>query len=162
MKKEIWSAFAVTLFLVAMGASAAEHLGHGGPGMRGFGDPDRMIETMTRKLELDETQAQSVRNIIDAARPAMDEMKNKAMANRKAIGELDVNDPDYGTKLQNLSEENGYLASQATQLFGQLRADIASVLTPEQQQKLSEGMHNKRDRSSRGHRRHDQPENTEQ
>lgn len=166
MSKEIFSALAVVLFLAAMGASAAEHFGHNGPGMRGQGDPDRMVEFMARKLELDDTQTQSLRNIVEAARPEMEELRDKARTNREAIAGLDVNDPDYGAKLQNLSEENGYLATRATLLFGQLRVDINAELTDDQRVKLAEGMsrmHEKggRDRSER-HRRHAEDDSSEQ
>jgi len=166
MSKEFFSAIAVMLFLTAMGASAADHFGHDGPGMRGQGDPDRMVEFMARKLELDDTQTQTLRNIAEAARPGMEELRDKARANREAIAALDVSDPDYGAKLQNLSEENGYLASQATLLFGQLRADISAELTDEQRVKLAEGMSRMREKGGRNrserHRRHGAEESSEQ
>lgn len=146
MSKRIIPGMVVAMLLVAIGVSAAEQHDHGSPGMRGFGDPDKMIEAMTQHLQLDETQAQSIRNIVSAAKPEMDELRSRAAANREAIAALDTNDADYNAKLQNLSEENGYLASQATQLHGRLRAEINAELTPEQQLELA-------DRSNRMQRR---------
>lgn len=166
MSKESFSALAVILFLAAMGASAAERFGHDGPGMRGHGDPGRIVEFMARKLELDDTQTQELRNVVEAARPQMEELREKSRNNREAIAALDVNDPDYGAKLQNLSEESGYLATQATQLFGQLRADISAELTDEQRLQLAEAMSQMREKGGRDrsgrHRRHSEEESAEQ
>ena len=152
MNSKLFSGLAVTLFLLAMGVSAAEHPGHGGPGMRGMGDPEHMVEAMVRYLELDDNQAQSIRNIVTAAKPEIDELRSRAKANREAISELQTDDPDYSAKLQNLADENGYLASQATQLHGRMRAEINAELTVEQQQQLAE---RKQNRSKRRHRHND-------
>lgn len=138
MNRKIVSGLVVASFLAAMGVSAAEHRGHGGQGMHSFGNPERMVEFMTKQLELDDVQEQSVRNIITAASPEIDELRSRAANNREAIAELDTADPDYSAKLQNLADENGYLASQATQLHGRLRAEIAGQLTPEQQAQLAD------------------------
>ena len=63
---------------------------------------------------------------------------------------LDVNDPDYGSNLQNLSVEIGALTSEATLLHGRLRADVYAELTPEQRERAAAGRNGMR----RGFRRH--------
>ena len=114
---------------------------------------------MTRHLELDETQQQSIRNIIDMNRDSMESLREDARANREAIAALQVTDPDYGAKLQDLSLKIGQLATDATLLAGQLRQQIAAELTPEQQQKLAEGRQHMKERfegrRDRRHRRHE-------
>ena len=98
-----------------------------------------MVEMMTRHLDLDDEQSQAVGNIIDAARPEIDALRQRAKENRNAMQSLDVDDPDYGTNLQNLSTEIGALTSEATLLHGRLRADVFAHLTPEQRTRAAAG-----------------------
>jgi Spy/CpxP family protein refolding chaperone len=158
MGKKTISGLVVALFLVAMGVSAAEHRDHsagfhGFGGKSGFGDPDRMVEMMSRFLELDELQTESIRNTLSAAQPEIDELRSRARANRAAIAALDPSDKDYGARLSNLAEENGYLATQATELHGRVRAEISAQLTPEQRLELAERSSRMKERF-RDHRRH--------
>ena len=114
--------------------------------VRGGADPQRMIEMMTRRLDLDETQAQTVANIVESARPEFESLRESGRSQREAMRELQVSDPDYGSKLQNLAAERGELAAASTQLRGRVRAEIHAVLTPEQQQKMAEFESNRRQR----------------
>ena len=123
-----------------------------------FRDPARMLEMMTRHLDLDDIQAQTIGNIFEAARPEIDALRERAEATRKAMYELDVNDPAYGSELQRLSTEIGALTSEATLLHGRLRADVFAQLTPEQRDRAAEGRRTMRDRFRHGEfgRRHAQ------
>ncbi len=116
----------------------------------GFGDPARMLERMTRHLDLDDTQSQTIRNIIEASRPEIDALRERAQTARKAMHELDVNDPYYGNNLQNLSTQIGALTSEATLLHGRLRADVFAELTPEQRERAAEGRGRMRHRFRHG------------
>lgn len=116
---------------------------HGG--MRGFGDPERMLERMSRHLGLDDIQAQQVSNVFVAAKPEIEVLRDEFVNNRNAMRALDASDPDYDVELQNLSAANADLAAQMTLLHGRVRADIAAILTPEQLEML---------RSRDQHRRH--------
>jgi Spy/CpxP family protein refolding chaperone len=120
---------------------ARHHMDHGE-----FRDPARMLEMMTRHLDLDDTQTQTIGNIIEAARPEIDALRERAEATRKAMHELDVGGPDYGSKLQGLSTEIGALTSEATLLHGRLRAEVFAQLTPEQRERAKEGRRGMRDR----------------
>jgi Spy/CpxP family protein refolding chaperone len=128
---------AACLILTMTGVWAKDGGGTHGPSHE-FGDPERMVEHMIRRLDLDDTQAQSVKNIVEAARPEMTELRNRARENHKAVRELDAGDADFGAKLSNLAHVSGELATQATLLHGRLRAEINAVLTPEQRQKLAD------------------------
>lgn len=119
---------------------------HRGPG-RGFRDPSMMIERMADHLGLDDAQRQSVANIVAASKPEFEALRDAARENRESIHSLDVDDPDYGSALQNLSARSGELAAELTLLTGRVRGEIASVLTPEQRQLLEDRM------SQRGERR---------
>lgn len=112
---------------------------HRGPG-RGFSDPSKMIERMADHLGLDDAQRQSVANIVTASKPEFEALRDAARENRGAIHALDVDDPDYGSALQNLSVKSGELAAELTLLTGRVRGEIADVLTSEQRQLLEDRM----------------------
>ncbi len=115
-----------------------------------FGDPARMLARMTRHLELDETQSQTISNILEAAKPEIDALRERVQANRNAMHELDVDTSDYGAKLQNLSTEIGALTAEATLLHGRLRADVFAELTPEQRERAAAGRGRMHDRFRHG------------
>ena len=115
-----------------------------------FGDPARLVDMMTRHLELDDTQSQTIGNILEAAKPEIDALRERAKVSRKAMHELDVNDPDYGSNLQNLSTEIGALTSEATLVHGRLRADGWAELTPAQRERAADGRGRMRDRFRHG------------
>lgn len=118
--------------------------GHG-PGAA-FRDPGKMIERVARHLDLDETQQQSINNIVDAARPEFEALREKARENRIAMRDLETTDPDYSAKLSNLAVENGELMASGTILFGRVRAELAAELTEEQRVKLEAHMQEGRKR----------------
>lgn len=99
-----------------------------------------LLEHLARRMDLDETQTQNIRNIVDAAAPEIEAMRERMHENRKAIRDLDIDDPNHDAELQRLADDNGYLAAEATRLFGRLRADIHAQLTPEQRVETKERM----------------------
>ena len=104
------------------------------------------IGRMMEHLELNEEQSLAVTNIMEAARPEFETLQRRTRENHIASRSLDVNDADFGEKLQNIAAENGGLATEMTLLQGRVRADVHSVLTPEQQQKLAETTLNRQKR----------------
>ena len=108
--------------------------GHG-PGAR-FGDPSRLVKRMTRFLELSDTQEQTINNIVDAARPEFQALRERGRASAAAMRDLDTTDPDYSAKLTNLAIANGELATEGTILFGRVRAEVTAELTDEQRERL--------------------------
>lgn len=131
------------------------HRGHAGM-MHGGPDFDRMVEHMSRLLELDDAQEQAIRNIVEDARPKAKALRERANANREAIRALNVSDTDYDAKLQKLAAENGEVATQLTLLHGRVRAQVSGELTPEQQATLSERRAKMR-HGSRHWRHHGEP-----
>ena len=119
---------------------------------RGFGSPEEMIGRIAERLDLDETQRQEVSNIVAAAKPALESLRERSRTNREAFFALDVNDQDYGAKLQDLSAESGELAADLTLVAGQLRADVNAVLTEEQRAMLAERMAGLAERAPRTRR----------
>ena len=157
MKKSYLVVIAILAASVAGGAACGQEMNGSdedrdkrsehmrGPG-RDFGGPEAMISRMTRHLGLDDTQTQSIENIMQAAKPELDALRQRSHANDKAVRSLDAGDAAYGSKLQNLSVESGELAAEMTLLRGRIRGDVHAVLTPEQQQKLAEAVSQMGDR----------------
>lgn len=74
------------LGLLAFASSAVaadgpkDHIG--GPGFNG---PVLITERMAERLELDETQVQSIQNIIEAARPEFEALRDRVQAEVEAV-----------------------------------------------------------------------------
>ena len=145
----------LALLLGAAGAQA-EHDGGKYRGhhdmMRGGPDFERVVEHMSRRLELDENQEQKIRNIIDAVEPEAAALREEAMANRKAIHALDAAADGYYEQLQNLAARNGELATKLTMLRGRVMANLSAELSDEQKARLSEDRRSMREGFR--HRRH--------
>jgi Spy/CpxP family protein refolding chaperone len=143
MKKQVF--IALSLSVLALGSVAAS-AAHGGPGGKGLhsgaglherGDPVRMVQHLSDKLDLDQTQRQEIENVVSAAKPGMDALRERAEANRKAMHELDINDGNYDTRLNVLASEKGAIATEQVLLHGRLKSEIQAVLTPEQREELT-------------------------
>ncbi len=125
-----------------------------GDGMRGAQarDPERMIRGITRRLELDEVQVQQVRNIIDAAKPEFEAMREQGRENHMARRDLDESDTDYAAKRDQMATTRRDLKASSNELRDRMRTEINAILTPEQQAKFAEaedhrGRHGRRNRS---------------
>lgn len=118
-----------------------------GPGF-GLPHPGMMSGRMAEHLGLDETQRESVDNILSAARPEMESLRERVKANHEALRELDSADP----QVQNIALSNGELATEATLLFARVRGEIDAVLTDEQRAKLAEMKDRAGDRRGKGKR----------
>ena len=109
----------------------------------------QMIQRMADRLELDDDQRQSVQNIMSAARPEIEALREQLRANHEALQSLGPDDPE----LQNIAMSNGALATEGTLLFARIRSDIDAVLTDDQRTKLAELKDRKRDRAERRQQR---------
>lgn len=128
------------LSLLALSLVAEAHPGSGvkrsfgGPGA---GFPGKMLERMSEHLDLDETQRQSVENILEASKPEFEALRDRFKANRAALQALDPADASYSVNLEAAAAENGQLATEATLLRSRVRTEINAVLTEEQREKLA-------------------------
>ncbi|MDJ0749016.1 MAG: Spy/CpxP family protein refolding chaperone [Woeseiaceae bacterium] len=138
MRKTTIALLAAVSLAVISSAALAER--GGPPGMfGGFPGPGLMLEHMADHLDLDDAQRDAVNNILEAAKPEIEALREKARANREALEALDVNDAAYSTELNNIAISNGELATEGTLLFTRIRADVHAVLTDEQIAKLERG-----------------------
>lgn len=108
--------------------------------------PEALLERMTRHLDLNERQQQSISELMGAAKTEFDSLHERSLTHRKAIRGLDTNDENYGRNLQRLAVESGKLAEELILLTGRIRGDINTILTPEQQQKLTDHLKRLEDR----------------
>ena len=158
MIRKILKTFTFVAILTAISVSAAaqqaaesggdrdRHRGHEGMRPDFSGDPARRVEMMTRHLDLDETQSQTISNIFLAVQSETDLLRERSRANRGALRALDVNDANYDATLQNLAIESGELEAEKTLLHGRVRGEIHAVLTAEQQQKMTDRVGRKESR----------------
>jgi Spy/CpxP family protein refolding chaperone len=134
--------------MLLVGAALADLGGPpiGGPGFD-MPYPGMMAERMADYLDLDDTQRDAVQNIMRAAQPEMDALREQLRENREALESLAADDPE----VQNIAISNGELATEGTLLFVRVRGEIDAVLTDEQRVKLAEFKAQKQDR--REHRK---------
>ena len=104
-----------------------------GPGMPGV-----IAGRMAERLGLDDVQRQSVMNVMDAARPEFEALREQGKTLRQSIRDLDPGEPSYGVRLQDLSATSGQVAADLVLLTGRVRADVHAILTPEQRQSFAE------------------------
>ena len=119
-----------------------------------------MIERMSEHLDLDDTQRQTVENILEAAKPEIEALRDRAKASREAMRELEVDDPNRSSIINNIALENGQIATEGTLLFDRVHSEVLAVLTDEQRQmleekksELKERFENRRQKGRRGERR---------
>ena len=140
--KKTTIALLATVSLAALSTAALAERGGppgafgGGPGFMG---PGLMLEHMADHLDLDDAQRDAVNNIIEAAKPEIQALREKVRANREALEALDANDAAYSAELNNIAISNGELATEGTLLFTRIRTDVHAVLTDEQIAKLERG-----------------------
>ncbi len=128
------------LSLAAFAIPAEAH--RGGPGFLGGPggpNPARMIEHMADHLDLDDAQRAQVQNIMEAAKPEFEAIREQARANREALTSLDASDPANSVQLNDIAASNGQLATEGTLLFARVRSEVHAVLTDEQIAKLERG-----------------------
>lgn len=149
-------ATSLALLAVTGGAAVADHGDHGrkhrfhrGAGMHEAADPERMLRHLTRKLELDDTQRQQIENIVTAAKPEMEALRERSASNREAMRELDSGDGNYEARLNELALEKGSIASEQALLHGRVKSEIDAVLTPEQRRQLEDSAAKMRERMSK-------------
>ena len=129
-----------------------EHGGRRGGMDRSFGNPEKFAERLQQHLELSDLQRQSISNILLAAKPEAEALRQASRSNRDAIRALDTAAPDYASRMESLSAERGRLAAERAGLHDRVRASIDAELSPEQREKMAEAKSRRHER--RGGKRH--------
>ena len=138
-----WTGWLVAAFLACIGIAAAGDPATGGwhghgPGMDsmfgGFGPGG--INRMGDQLGLSSEQRQSIKGIMDAARPQMQTLHESMRTNAEKLRSVQPDDANYATVVQQVSQAAGELASRMVTEGSQLRTQVYNVLNKEQKQKL--------------------------
>ena len=106
MRERLFKVVTISFLVLLVGNAMAEaeqgehhrmHRGHGGM-MHDGPDINRIVEHMSRKLELDDTQQLAIRNIVDAVKPEAEALREQAQANREAIHTLATTSPGVSSR----------------------------------------------------------------
>ena len=143
--RRLLSTFGLTCLLAVATTVHADAEGLDGFGGPGMGSRPLMSERMADRLGLDDTQRQTIANIVEAARPEIEALREQMSANRNALEALDSAAPGYSTDLQDLAAEKGRLVTEQTLLKYRVRGEIHAVLTEEQQTAFENRKRHKRD-----------------
>jgi Spy/CpxP family protein refolding chaperone len=140
----------VVLGLLAFTSTSYADDGFGGSyGKRSGMERGLMISArMLDRLDLEDTQRQTVDNIFEAAKPELDALREEKLANRAAFDALDPTNASYSVDLEAIAIENGRLATEATLLFARLHNEVAAVLTEDQRAKLEQGIEHRGERGN--------------
>lgn len=163
------STLLASLIVVTLGAAggAVWAQSEGESEMRGHGDrhqqqrgrytpdPERLVERMTRRLDLDAVQQQNIGNHLTAVQPEFEALSERAQGNREALRALDTASADYAAQLDSLAVERGQIATERTMLLGRLRAQVANELTDEQRAEAEALFEQRRGRFERRWRQRD-------
>lgn len=128
----VLSAIGVLFLLAFTSVATAQEQGKDRSNQRDFEGRAIFSERMADRLNLDDVQRQTIRNIVDAAKPEMQALRERIRANKEGLSALDAADANYAANLQNLAMEKGSLATEQTLLRHRVRNDIAAVLNEEQ------------------------------
>lgn len=120
--------------LLATGIALAG-LGAASAGDHGPRDP---VARITERLQLDEAQKASVEAIFERNRPAQQALRERHRAHFEAMRSLDPKASDYSTQAQTLADQAGELARDRVLQRTQLKAELATVLTADQLEKLDD------------------------
>jgi Spy/CpxP family protein refolding chaperone len=109
----------------------------GGPGGMMMGVPHpRMLERMAGELQLTEDQKQKLKGIFESARPEMEQVRELGRQNAERLQAVRPGERNYDAVVSEVSRAAGELATRAVTNGAQLRAQVWTVLTPEQRQKM--------------------------
>lgn len=110
---------------------------HGGRGWH-HGGRGRDASHMFRELGLTGAQRQSVRAIMQGARPDFRKLHDQLRANSMKLGKLTPDDKDYSAVAAEVGRENGSLFTQIIEKRADMRAKMYAVLTPAQKKQLAD------------------------
>jgi Spy/CpxP family protein refolding chaperone len=108
--------------------------GHGRHGM----DPEARIERMADALDLTQEQRSQMRGIVDKSRPQTREVRDRLRDSRKQLHALMQQDQAPEGEIRRLADSQGKAMADMIVLHTRVQADIRSLLTPEQRQKMQQ------------------------
>jgi Spy/CpxP family protein refolding chaperone len=138
------------------GGSGHEH-GPGPDAMFGAGFFGGDIARMGDQLGLSAEQRQSIKGILDAARPQMQAMRESMRTNAEKLRGTQPDDPNYATVVAQVSQSAAELASKLVTDSSQVRSQVYGLLNKEQKAKLPQIEAQMRDETRQRFQRHRPP-----
>jgi Spy/CpxP family protein refolding chaperone len=89
------------------------------------------------KLGLSAAQQQQIKDIMTAAQPQMQSLREQMHANSLKLQQTQPTDPNYSSLASQVSQTHGSLAAQVKLQRAEMRAQVFKVLTPPQQTQLA-------------------------
>ena len=108
--------------------------GYGRHGM----DAEARIERMADALDLTREQRSQMRSIVDKSRPQTREARDRLSDSRKQLHALMQQDQASEGEIRRLADSQGKAMADMIVLHSKVQADIRSLLTPEQRQKMQQ------------------------
>lgn len=142
----------LTLLVFTSTAHAEGGRGNGDGKGSGMSAGRIISDRMADRLDLDDTQRQTIDNIVAAAKPEMDALREQRQSNREAMAALDSSDANYSIELEQAATEKGRLATEATLLHSRVRTEVTAVLTEEQRAEFEQSKERRKKRGERGKR----------
>ncbi len=133
------AALAATPVVVAQGAIGPPDGPPTGmrPGRHG-GGPEAMLGRLGERLGLSDAQKQSIKGILQSARPEMESVREQLRANRERLESTAPDSPTYQAVVDEVSRKTGELTARMVANGAQVQAQVWNVLTPAQRTQAAE------------------------
>ena len=124
----------------------------------GMGPGFPPLGRLVHALELAPEQEQAIEEIVSAAKPRFQALRQNARATRQQLMEANPDDSTYSTDVAAASQASANHAAELVNLSAELKAQVYVLLTAEQKQRATELMQRMQERRSqfmeRGPRQH--------
>lgn len=145
MKRLITAVLIATTGLIAVAGTASARPDHDGRHHGAHEGAGHMMR-MFKGLDLSDDQRLQIDSILDANKADGHALRQRSKALREQMAELDPMAADYSTETQMLANQAAELKREQVLHGGELRRQIAAVLTEEQRTELKTRMEAKRER----------------
>ncbi len=124
------------------------HQSHGGKhgGKHGGHHMGRMLKKLDGELALTEEQSAALKQIFEARRENRGDKRSERRELMSRGFDLDPTADNYDAQVAEIAEEVAEMARQRTLEMGELRKQVAEVLTPEQRSELRAMMEKRKER----------------
>ncbi len=139
---------------IAFGAVVATGLAFAAPGhSRGVGGFPP-LQRMVRALELSPEQEQTIRGVMNEAKPRFKALRESVRENRKTLMASQPDDPNYAADVATASQAAAANAAELVTLASEVQVQVYSLLTDEQKAKAGELREKMGNRQGRRFKRH--------
>jgi len=111
----------------------------------------KRLDRMAGKLDLNDAQKQQLKALFDNKQANRESKKAERDALQEQMSQLDPTADDYDQKLADFANTKSELVRQKTIAKGEMRKQMAQILTPEQQAKMKEMRKGRKGGSRHGH-----------